>query len=122
MDVTECTIKPIILSRWISVQSSQSSSTIQEKPIHQPILDLFQPLRKQLNGIKIHNQALAHRICKLIPSQCPFARQIKFLGHPILTIPPLCKINPLYEELMALRFRAICYLADECGEDISTYC
>ncbi|MFY8175362.1 Mo-dependent nitrogenase C-terminal domain-containing protein, partial [Planktothrix agardhii] len=27
-----------------------------------------------------------------------------------------------YEELVYLRFQALCYLADECGEDISAYC
>jgi hypothetical protein len=37
-------------------------------------------------------------------------------------IPPMCKLNPLYEEVVGLRFRALCYLADDCGEDISQYC
>ncbi|MDY7024694.1 MAG: Mo-dependent nitrogenase C-terminal domain-containing protein, partial [Cyanobacteriota bacterium] len=36
-------------------------------------------------------------------------------------IPPLCKLNPVYDELISLRFRALCYLADECGEDITPY-
>jgi len=34
----------------------------------------------------------------------------------------MCKLNPLYEEVVALRFRALCYLADECGEDVTCYC
>ncbi|MDE5116162.1 MAG: nitrogenase, partial [Trichodesmium sp. St2_bin2_1] len=29
---------------------------------------------------------------------------------------------PLYNELIHLRFRALCYLADVCGEDITSYC
>jgi hypothetical protein len=28
----------------------------------------------------------------------------------------------LYEEVVGLRFKAMCYLADVCGEDISQYC
>lgn len=36
-------------------------------------------------------------------------------------IPPLCKLNPLYNEVMALRFRALSYLSDTCGEDITPY-
>jgi hypothetical protein len=58
----------------------------------------------------------------LIPAQCPFERDICVLGRCFLHIPPLCKLNPLYEQLVALRFRALCYLADECGQDISCYC
>lgn len=85
-------------------------------------IDIFAPLRRWLDNIEIENSAIAHRICKSIPSQCPFAREIKFLGQTILKIPPMCKINPLYNEVIALRFRAICYLADVCGEDVSAYC
>jgi hypothetical protein len=33
----------------------------------------------------------------------------------------LCKLNPLYEQLVGLRFRALSYLADDCGEDVSQY-
>ena len=32
------------------------------------------------------------------------------------------KMHEIQEEVVALRFRALCYLADECGEDISVYC
>ncbi|MHC5727587.1 MAG: Mo-dependent nitrogenase C-terminal domain-containing protein, partial [Nostoc sp.] len=35
---------------------------------------------------------------------------------------PMCKLNPLYNELVYLRFRALCYLVDQCGEDIQSYC
>ncbi|MGK7890123.1 MAG: Mo-dependent nitrogenase C-terminal domain-containing protein, partial [Leptolyngbyaceae cyanobacterium] len=42
-------------------------------------------------------------------------------GHTLFHIPPLCKLNPVYDELVALRFRALCYLADTCGEDIQAY-
>jgi hypothetical protein len=38
-----------------------------------------------------------------------------------LHIPPLCKLNPFYEEVLGMRFRALCYLADECGEDVSQF-
>jgi hypothetical protein len=44
------------------------------------------------------------------------------LGRKLFHIPPLCKLNPLYEEVVSLRFRALCYLADECGEDVTPYC
>lgn len=79
-------------------------------------------LGKWLDNIEVSDRNLAHKLCKLIPSQCPFERKIKLLGHTIVSIPPLCKLNPFYEEVVALRFRAICYLADKCGEDVSSYC
>ena len=79
-------------------------------------------IRQWLNNLEIQNVALAHFICRMIPTQCPFERDICFFGRTILHIPPLCKLNPLYEELIGLRFRALCYLADDCGEDVGCYC
>ncbi|MEO1134915.1 MAG: Mo-dependent nitrogenase C-terminal domain-containing protein [Cyanobacteria bacterium J06639_1] len=82
----------------------------------------LRPLRQWLESRPITNSRTAHRLCKLIPAQCPFERRLAFRDRTLLHIPPLCKLNPLYEELVGLRFRALCYLADECGEDISQYC
>jgi hypothetical protein len=70
------------------------------------------PLRTWLEHIEIHNPKTARRLTQLIPAQCPFARQIRLGNWTLLTIPPLCKLNPLYDDLMALRFRALCYLAE----------
>ncbi|MFK0730589.1 MAG: Mo-dependent nitrogenase C-terminal domain-containing protein [Gloeotrichia echinulata GP01] len=84
--------------------------------------DLLQPLRQWLDDIKIENRQLAHFIAKLIPAQCPFERDIIVFGRKIAHIPPMCKLNPLYDEFVSLRFRALCYLVDECGEDIQSYC
>ncbi|MFB2977893.1 Mo-dependent nitrogenase C-terminal domain-containing protein [Microseira sp. BLCC-F43] len=83
---------------------------------------LLQPLRQQLDSIEIRDAELARALCKLIPSQCPFARDIQIFGRTLFRIPPLCKINPLYEQLMGLRFRSLVYLADVCGEDVTPYC
>jgi hypothetical protein len=79
-------------------------------------------LRSWLDRLTINNQEQAEMLCRLIPAQCPFERDIKIFGKTIAHIPPLCKLNPFYEELVSLRFRALCYLADECDEDISGYC
>ncbi|WP_407658322.1 Mo-dependent nitrogenase C-terminal domain-containing protein [Lusitaniella coriacea] len=84
--------------------------------------DLLRPLRHWIDNLKVKDPQLARHLCYLIPAQCPFERDVKVLGRTLFHIPPMCKINPLYEELMMLRFRALCYLADECGEDISAYC
>ena len=83
---------------------------------------LLQPLRQQLDSIEIRDAELARALCKLIPSQCPFARDIQIFGRTLVSIPPLCKINPLYEQLMGLRLRSLVYLADVCGEDVTPYC
>ncbi|MBL1177543.1 Mo-dependent nitrogenase C-terminal domain-containing protein [Pantanalinema sp. GBBB05] len=84
--------------------------------------DRLYPIRRGLNRIEIHDRAVAHLICRLIPMQCPFEREIRLFGYTLLQIPPLCKLNPLYEEVVSLRWRALCYLADECGEDVRCYC
>lgn len=82
----------------------------------------LQPIRRWLDGIEIRHPEMAHRICQLVPARCPFERTIQIFGHTLLHIPPLCKLNPFYEQIVGLRFRALCYLADECGEDITCYC
>lgn len=74
-----------------------------------------------LETIEVHDPKLAHLFCKLIPARCPFERNIK-LGHQVLHIPPLCKLNPFYEQIVSLRFKCLCFLADECGEDVTIYC
>ncbi|NCJ06551.1 Mo-dependent nitrogenase [Synechococcales cyanobacterium C] len=79
-------------------------------------------LQRLFAHIRIETPEAAHRICRLIPAQCPFERDIVVFGQTVAHIPPLCKLNPIYEELMTLRFRALCFLADCCGEDISPYC
>lgn len=113
MDVTDYTVKQIILWHWHYLEEKKANQKVK--------IDLLLPLRKWLNNLEINNYSVANRICKLIPSQCPFARTIKVWGKTLLTIPPLCKINPVYDELMSLRFRALSYLA-ESGEDVSKYC
>jgi hypothetical protein len=88
----------------------------------QPQNDLLQPIRERLESIEIHNPQLAHFLCKAIPAQCPFERDIIIFGKKLFHIPPMCKLNPFYEQVVTLRFKALCYLADECGEDITAYC
>jgi tellurite resistance protein len=85
-------------------------------------LDVLHPVRDWLDQMEIHDPKVAHFLCKLIPSQCPFERDINLFGRKVAHIPPLCKLNPLYEQLVSLRFRALSYLADECQEDVSSYC
>ncbi|BAZ89670.1 Mo-dependent nitrogenase family protein [Raphidiopsis curvata NIES-932] len=85
-------------------------------------LDLLKPIRQWLDDIEIKNSQVARLIAKLIPTQCPFERDITLFNRKIGHIPPLCKLNPLYDQFVGLRFRALCYLADECGEDIRFYC
>ncbi|MCU0552212.1 MAG: nitrogenase [Leptolyngbya sp. Prado105] len=85
-------------------------------------IDVLQPVRSWLDGFQVHDPKVAHFLCKLIPAQCPFERDIKLFGNKVVHIPPMCKLNPLYEQLVGLRFRALSYLADDCGEDVTPYC
>ncbi len=99
---------------------ADGAATSLKSPPH-PHPDLLHPLKDWLDGMDIHDPRLARFICKMVPSQCPFERDIKLFGHKVVHIPPLCKLNPLYEQLVGLRFRALCYLSDDCKEDISEY-
>jgi tellurite resistance protein len=86
-----------------------------------PHSDVLQPVRDWLNKMEVHDPQVARFICKMIPSQCPFERDVVLFGRKIVHIPPMCKLNPLYEQLVGLRFRALSYLADDVGEDVSAY-
>ncbi|MGI0485143.1 Mo-dependent nitrogenase C-terminal domain-containing protein [Pantanalinema rosaneae CENA516] len=85
-----------------------------------PKVDPLQPLRQWLDRIEIRDRQLAHLICRVIPCECPFERDLQ-LWIWAWHIPPMCKLNPLYNELVYLRFRALSYLTDVCCEDITRY-
>lgn len=90
-------------------------------PQEHPHPDLLNPVKHWLDGMDIRDPRLAKFLCKMIPPQCPFERDVKVFGYKIVHIPPLCKLNPLYEQLVGLRFRSLSYLADDCKEDISEF-
>ncbi|MCC5658681.1 Mo-dependent nitrogenase C-terminal domain-containing protein [Nostoc sp. XA010] len=125
MKVFDNTTKKIFLASWVSINQAETSDhqkTQLNRSVSKPYWDILQPLRQRVENIQVRDRQLAHRLCKLIPSQCPFERDVKLFGKTLFHIPPMCKLNPLYEEVVGLRFRALCYLADECGEDVSQYC
>ena len=82
--------------------------------------DVFYPLRRWVNNIEVTNEKFAHFLCNLIPCNCPFERNVTIFKHTF-HIPALCKLNPLYKEIVNLRLRALSYLEGDCGEDITQY-
>jgi tellurite resistance protein len=84
--------------------------------------ELLKPMQDWLDHLDVKDPRLARFLCKMIPPQCPFERDVVLFGHKLIHIPPMCKLNPLYEQLVGLRFRALSYLADDCREDVSKYC
>jgi tellurite resistance protein len=83
--------------------------------------DLLDPLRQWLDSVEIKNPKVAKFLCKMIPAQCPFERDVVLFNRKIFHIPPMCKLNPLYDQVVGLRFRALSFLADECHEDVRPY-
>ena len=81
----------------------------------------LKPVRQWLDGLTVDDPRLARFVCKLVPAQCPFERDVTLFGRKTVHIPPMCKINPLYDQLVGLRFRAMTYLSDDLGEDITPY-
>ncbi|MEG4276959.1 Mo-dependent nitrogenase C-terminal domain-containing protein [Microcoleus sp. MON1_C1] len=49
-------------------------------------------------------------VCQLILARCSCERDIPLWGHHLFYIPSMCKLNPVYEELMGLRFRSLSFL------------
>ena len=83
---------------------------------------IMHSVSRWLESLEVREPKFARFLCQLIPAQCVFERDVKLFGRTVFHIPALCKLNPFYDQLMGLRFRALCFLADECGEDISQYC
>ena len=84
-------------------------------------IEPLKPAREWLDQLEVHDPRLARFICKMVPAQCPFERDVTLFKKKIVHIPAMCKLNPLYDQLVGLRFRALSYLADDCGEDVSPY-
>ncbi|MFB2937426.1 Mo-dependent nitrogenase C-terminal domain-containing protein [Aerosakkonemataceae cyanobacterium BLCC-F154] len=84
--------------------------------------NLLQPVSHWLESLEVREAKIAHILCRLIPAYCIFERDVKLKGKTLFHIPALCKLNPFYTQLIELRFRALSFLADECGEDVSQYC
>jgi hypothetical protein len=93
-----------------------------------PLLFITSPLkilsliRQWLESVEINSPLLARFLCKIIPASCPFEREVKLFRRTIIAIPPLCKLNPFYQELMLLRYKSLVYLAEQCGEDTALDC
>ena len=123
MKVSNYTDKYISLIYWFNEKpQNRNKSLLSLLMTKVKKLDPLALIREWLNNLEVKESKLAHRVCQMIPAQCPFERKIEMFGLTLISIPPLCKLNPLYNELIYLRFRAISYLANECGEDITAYC
>lgn len=82
-------------------------------PVVKLSLQFLQIIRDWIEKIQVKNLYLAKVIERLVPAQCPFERDIKLFSRVLFHIPPLCKLNPIYDQLIGLRFRALCYLAEQ---------
>lgn len=82
------------------------------------IVDIRRLLYQWFDTIEIQDPKKAQLLCKIIPAHCPFEREIKLFEHTLFHVPPLCKLNPFYEQIIALRFKALSYLADKHSKDM----
>lgn len=106
---------------FVDAAIAEEVSTLKRQAPQAPDGDVLKPVRLWLDGMNIQDPRVARFVCKMVPSQCPFERDVVLFGKKIVHIPPMCKLNPLYEQLVGLRFRALSFLADDCGEDVSPY-
>jgi tellurite resistance protein len=101
--------------------SEGGASSLLGGSLDQGKIDPLKPAREWLDQFDVHDPRLARFLCKMIPSQCPFERDVVLFKKKLVHIPPMCKLNPLYDQLVGLRFRALSYLADDVGEDVTPY-
>jgi len=115
MNKLDETVQNVILTGWVWLRQGEEPLATPSVSVPSPPKKRFDPLwfvRDRIAAIAIEDPKFAQLICNLIPDSCPFARDIKFGDRTLFSIPPMCKLNPLYEDLMMLRFRALCYLAE----------
>jgi Mo-dependent nitrogenase C-terminus len=107
----------------IAPTGGESASITRPQPMPPSLLEdaldwIVEPVRGWLDAVKVADPEAARLLYKLIPGQCPFERDVTMFGRKLFHIPPMCKLNPFYDQLVAIRFRAMCYLVDECGETL----
>lgn len=85
------------------------------------VSNLLSPIGTWLDAFEVKDPTVARFICKVIPADCPFARTIAFGNRILIKIPPLCKLNPLYDQLIGLRFRSLIYLSECCNESYQQF-
>ncbi|MFQ4138239.1 Mo-dependent nitrogenase C-terminal domain-containing protein [Nodosilinea sp. PGN35] len=113
------TVLNSVRSTLYSLKPENAEVAAELRPATHGKIDPLKPAREWLDQLEVHDPRLARFVCKLIPSQCPFERDVVLFKKKLMHIPPMCKINPLYDQLVGLRFRALSYLADDCGEDVT---
>lgn len=113
------TVLASVRSTIYSLKPENTVAAAGLRPAEESKLDPLKPAREWLDQLEVHDPRLARFVCKLIPSQCPFERDVVLFKKKLMHIPPMCKVNPLYDQLVGLRFRALSYLADDCGEDVT---
>ncbi len=91
------------------VSRLQSDCGEQPRPTARPL----DPVRDWLDAIEPREPAVTRLLVKPIPAQCPIERDVVVFGRKLAHIPPLCQINPLFDQLMGLRFRCLCFLEGE---------
>ncbi len=120
-EVDEASVSEPSASKRSASEPEGAVASLRQPPQSTPGLDPLKPARIWLDQLSVEDPRLARFVCKLVPSHCPFERDVTLFNRKVVHIPPMCKINPLYEQLVGLRFRALSYLADDCGEDVTAY-
>lgn len=114
---------PVLEQLRITLDGKETEPVIESSApaIAPPPKSPLEPVKYWLDSVEVEDPKVARFLCKLIPADCPFERDVVLFGKKIVHIPPMCKINPLYEQLVGLRFRSLSFLADDCQEDVTPY-
>jgi tellurite resistance protein len=121
LDILRTTLQTLAAAQPTDAHAQPMASGLTPPTASEEHLQVLRPVRDWLDHMDVRDPKIAKLLCKMIPPQCPFERDVKLFGRKLVHIPPLCKLNPLYEQFTGLRFRALSYLADDCGEDISEF-
>jgi tellurite resistance protein len=51
---------------------------------------LLSPVQDWLDRLEVNDPRLARFLCRMIPAQCPFERDVTLFGRKVVHIPPMC--------------------------------
>lgn len=83
MNVLDYTIHNLLRVNWVDISETQTTESFLSSIPTPPKKRFFDPLfrvKQWLDALEIRDRQMAHWLCKLIPPQCPFERDLKFFG------------------------------------------
>jgi len=97
---------PFIWKEGVEYENHWLEATTIGRPFR---LELLRSVRHWLDALEVREPRVARLLCKLIPAQCPFERDIKLFGKS-LSYATVVQAQPALRTISWPTLRSMCYL------------